>query len=224
MADIMERSMTRYIKWIIVLLSVLTFGAAMSGVHQMQTAEGVGLYWSTIFGTERLLFDILVDLLAGLALFLMVFLPCFILKYRSVSAFFRLLVGFLAFMPRLSMSYLIHLFDAGGRGADPELVLSVISTVLPFTCLLLAGVSCAEKPWKKWYGVMGAAALVLGTWALWETQGPGFLMVYALLLVCFDAWERLLEIYSGLRYLGWILFGGIGLRALYCILMLRSVY
>lgn len=220
----MSKDKSLYMNGIIVLPSVLTFGTVVVGMHQMQAAEGVGLYWSLMAKGQRGLFDILVDAAAALALFVLLLLPCVILKHKSVDAFFRLLTGFVAFMPRLSMSYLIHLFDDGGRGADAELVLSEIGLILPFACALLMGVGCLEKPWKKWYWGSGAIALVMGVWAMWEAQGPGFIMAYALLLVCFDAWERLLKGDSGMKSWGWILFGGLWLRALYRVIELWSVY
>ena len=122
------------------------------------------------------------------------------------------------------MSYLIHLFDDGGRGADAEMVLSELGLMVPFACALLMCVGCLEKPWRKWYWGSGAVALIMGVWALWEAQGPGFIMAYALLLVCFDAWERLIKGYSGMRSWGWILFGGLWLRAVYRVIELWSVY
>lgn len=220
----MRKDTSLYINGILVILSVLTFSAVVVGVHQMQSAEGVGLYWSIVTNGRRELFDVLVDAAAALAFFMLVLLPCVFLNHKSISAFFRLLAGFVAFMPRISMSYLIHLFDDGGRGADAEMVLSELGLMLPFACALLMCAGCLEKPWRKWYWGSGAVALIMGVWALWEAQGPGFIMTYALLLVCFDAWERLIKGYSGMRSWGWILFGGLWLRAVYRVIELWSVY
>lgn len=220
----MRKDKSLYINGIFVLLSMLTFGAVAMGVHQMQYAEGVGLYWSLMAKGQRELFDLLVDAAAALAFFMLVFLPCVILKHKSIGAFFRLLTGFVAFMPRLSMSYLIHLFDDGGGEANAELVLSELGLLLPFACALLMGVGCLEKPWKKWYWGSGAIALVMGVLAMWDAQGPGFIMAYVLLLVCFDTWERLFKGYSGMKSWGWILFGGLWLRTVYCMIGLWSVY
>lgn len=234
----MKKSSTRYTNWIEGLLAAIVFLGTAWGIHQMQKAEGIGLYMAFTIGGERQIFDLLVDFCAALAVFLMVFLPCVILRHRGVGPFFRLMTCFTAFMPTLSMSYLIHLFDEGGRRSDPELLLSVPGTLLPFACLLLFGVSCFEKPWKKWYGVLGLTALILGIGALWETESFGFLLVYVLLLVCFDAWERLLllmprmQTFSGGRgfivgadrIVEWVLFGGLWLRAVYCILRMWSIY
>ena len=220
----MRKDTSLYINGILVILSVLNFSAVVVGVHQMQSAEGVGLYWSIVTNGRRELFDVLVDAAAALAFFILVLLPCVFLNHKSISAFFRLLAGFVAFMPRISMSYLIHLFDDGGRGADAEMVLSELGLMLPFACALLMCAGCLEKPWRKWYWGSGAIALIMGVWALWEAQGPGFIMAYALLLVCFDAWERLIKGYSGMRSWGWILFGGLWLRAAYRVIELWSVY
>lgn len=224
MANRMRKDKSLYLNGILVLLSMLTFSAVAMGVHQMQFAEGVGLYWSLKVKGQRQLFDVLVDAAAVMAFFMLVFLPCVILKHKSIGPFFRLLTSFVAFMPRLSMSYLIHLFDNGGGEANAELVLSELGLLLPFACALLMGVGCLEKPWEKWYWGSGAIALVMGVLAMWDAQGPGFIMAYALLLVCFDAWERLLKGYSGMKSWGWILFGGLWLRALYRVIELWSIY
>lgn len=220
----MGRKAARYTNWIAVLLGLTAFLGALSGVHEMQMAEGIGFYWAIKTGAERQTFDILTDLSAAFVMILLVVLPCAILKYKNVSAVFRFLTGFLAFMPSLSMAYLIHLFDEGGREADPEFILSVLSLLLPFACLLLLGVGCFEKPWKRWYGVLGLTAFALGLGTLWETKVLGFLLVYVLLVVCFDAWERLFMLCPRLKTFGWILFGGLWLRAVYCVLLLRSLY
>lgn len=221
---IMGKKAARYTNWIAVLLGLTAFLGALSGVHQMQMAEGIGLYWALKAGVKQQVFDILTDLSAAFAMILLVILPCVILRHRSIRSAFRFLTGFLAFMPSLSMSYLIHLFDEGGRSIDPEFLLSVYSLLLPFACLLLLGVGCFEKPWKKWYGVLGLTALALGIGTFWEAGILGFLLAYVLLVVCFDAWERLLALCSRLEIFGWILFGGLWLRAVYCIILLRSLY
>ncbi len=206
------------------VLGLVIFLGAMSGVHEMQTAEGIGLYFSTIAGGDRGFFDVLTDLLAGLVLLLLVIVPCVLMGHGKLPAVFRFLTGFLAFMPSLSISYLIHLFDEGGRGGSPDFLLKTLGLEVPFAFFLLMGVGCFESAWKKWYGITGAAAAVLGLCSIWETELFGFLLVYAVLLICFDAWERLIRLCPRLEIYGWILFGGLWLRAVYRILLLKSLY
>ena len=211
--------------WIVFIIWAGTFGFVVSTLHEMQKAEGIGLYWALKAGMERGGFDIAVDVAAALSLLLLTGLPCLILGYRSISAFFRFLIGFVAFMPRISMAYLIHLFDSGLRTVSCDRLLFVLQTVIPFGCVLLAAVSAGEKPWKKWYTVCCAAAAVLGVVsAVWESEAFGAVVTYLLLLVCFDLWERLINQNPKFAGLRWILFGGMWIRAVYCMLYIRSIY
>lgn len=81
-------------------------------LHDICTAEGVGLYWAILWGNEkRLPFDIAVDVI-GILLFLAVLIiPCCLLKHRKTDSLFRIMVVYLAFMPVISPGYLVHLFD-----------------------------------------------------------------------------------------------------------------
>lgn len=211
--------------WLVLLLWAATFGFVVSTLHEMQTAEGIGLYWALKAGVERGGFDIAVDMAVALVLLLLTGLPCLILGHRSISAFFRFLIGFAAFMPRVSMAYLIHLFDAGLRTVSYNRLLFVLQTVIPFGCVLFAVMAANEKPWKRWYTVCSVAAAILGVVsAVWESEAIGAVMTYLLLLVCFDVWERLIDKNSKFVGLSWILFGGLWLRAVYSMLYIRSIY
>lgn len=211
--------------WVVFIIWAGTFGFLVSTLHEMQKAEGIGLYWALKAGMERGGFDIAVDVAAALALLFMTGLPCLLLGHRSISAFFRFLIGFVAFMPRVSMAYLIHIFDSGVRNVSYDQLLFVLRTVIPFGCVLLASVSVGEKPWKKWYTVCCIAAAVLGVVsAVWESGAFGAVVTYLLLLVCFDVWERLINRNPKFKGLSWILFGGMWVRAVYCMLYIRSIY
>lgn len=211
--------------WAVFIIWAATFGFVMSTLHEMQKAEGIGLYWALKAGMERGGFDIAVDVAVALALLLLTGLPCLILGYRSVSAFFRFLIGFVVFMPRISMAYLIHLFDSGLLTVSYDRLLFILQTVIPFGCVLLAAVAAGEKPWKKWYTVCCVAAAVLGVVsAVWESEAFGAVVTYLLLLVCFDVWERLINQNPKFAGLSWILFGGMWIRVVYCMLYIRSIY
>lgn len=211
--------------WAVFIIWAATFGFVVSTLHEMQKAEGIGLYWALKAGMERGGFDIAVDVAVALMLILLTGLPCLILGHRNISAFFRFLIGFVAFMPRISMAYLIHLFDSGLRTVSYDRLLFVLQTVIPFGCVLLAAVSAGEKPWKKWYTVCCVAAAVLGVVsAVWESEAFSAVVTYLLLLVCFDVWERLLKLNPKFKGLSWLLFGGMWIRTVYCMLYIRSIY
>ncbi len=207
-----------------ICLSALLFVGAVCGIHQMQAAEGIGLYWMEKTGGTLWQMNALVDCAAAGALFLLAFLPARLFKHSSWGAVSRFLTGFLALMPSLSMSHLLHLFDEGTDGFDPELLLFALGTVLPLVAFLFLGVECFERAFRGWYGAAGILALLSGVLMYWESQVFGFLLVYLFLLVGADLWERLLKPGRKTGLLGGILFGGLWVRAVYCILMLWSVY
>lgn len=216
---------SRYCSLVMIMLWAVTFGFLIYTLHQMQTAEGIGLYYALKAGMERGGFDVAVDVVMALVLLLLVGLPCLILHHRSGGAFFRFLVGFLAFTPRLSMAYLVHLFASGIRVTAYDNMIAALRTVIPFGCVLLAVVSVYEKPWKKWYTTLCLAAVVLGAGgSFWETELLGAVVIYLLWLVCFDAWERLLVLCPKLKGWNGILMGGLWLRAIYCLLFIQSIY
>lgn len=202
-----------------------TFGFVITTLYEMQKAEGVGLYFALKAGMERGGFDMAVGVTVALALLLLTGLPCLILRHRSLSAVFRFFVCFTAFMPRLSIAYLIHVFASGVRTVSYDRLLFAFQTVIPFGCVLLAAVAAGEKPWKKWYTVCCAAAAAVGAAsAVWESEALGAVLTYLLLLVCFDVWERLIKLYPKFAGFSRILFGCLWIRAVYCMLYIRSIY
>lgn len=221
----MEKKVSGIGIWAILILWAATYGFVVITLHEMQKAEGIGLYWALKAGMERGCFDIAVDMAVALVLILLTGLPCLILGHRSLSACFRFLIGFVAFMPRLSMAYLIHLFDAGIQTVSYNRLLFVLQTVVPFGCVLFAVMAVYEKPWKRWYTVCCVAAAILGVASsVWESEAISAVMIYLLLLISFDVWERLLKLRPKFIGLSWILFGGMWVRAVYCMLYVRSIY
>lgn len=215
----MRKTLEKYQNWIAGAAAFALFVMAVFTIHDMQFAEGVGLYFALKAEKDRLLFDVSVDGLAAAALLFLVTLPCLLLKRREMTARLRFLIAFLAFMPALSMAYLIHPMQE-----ETEITLSspvyVLQMILPFLCLLAAGVAISqgEKVWKRWYSLCCAGAALLFAAALLVPnlqQLLYFFIVYLLLLICFDLWERLWLKYPALNTWGWILFGGLFLRAFY---------
>lgn len=193
------------------------FALAVAAVHDMQTAEGVGLYFALKLGRGRELFDVAVDTLSALGLLALVYLPCLFLKHRSLSSLLRFLLIFLSFMPTLSLAYLLRPLQAAGE-TFPRQPIAILGMVLPFLCLLAMAVAWKEKAWKNWYSACCVAAVLLFSVTLFVPslqQLFYFILVYLLLLVCFDICERLYLQHPTLNAWGMILFGGLAFRAYY---------
>jgi len=222
--------------WLAGIAAAAFFAMAVYVVHEMQSAEGVGLYFAIRFGGERLMYDAAVDAVAASGLFLLLFLPCVCLHYGSAFSLLRFQAAFFAFMPTLRTAYLLNPLQ-GEKVFLVHTPLFVLRTVLPFLCLLAAGVRISvcgaegeptqKKAWKRWYSVCCAGAAVLFGITLFVTSLQpllNFLLVYFILLVCFDLWERLLIKYPALNLWGWILFGGLMLRGFYVLSELLRRY
>lgn len=111
----MGAKLQKYDKWIAALLSAGVLAITLIALHDMQYSQGIGLYLSMQAESQnRIMFDVLTDIVVCISLIMLIWLPCMFLKHRNAKAFFRLLVAFLAFMPKLSMAYLVHLVDTPG--------------------------------------------------------------------------------------------------------------
>lgn len=224
----MGERLLKYGNWIAGILAAVAFACAVAAVNDMQTAEGVGLYFSLKLGGDRLPYDLAVDAAGALGLFLLTALPCLFLRHRSASCYFRILIAFLAFMPTLSMAYLLRPL-AAEETFSLRYFLPALQMAAPFMCLLATALSLdgAGAVWKRWYGVccLAAALLPLAAFCLPSLQQLlYFVLTYLLLLICFDLWERLFLQYPALNRWGGLLFGGLGLRALYVLLTVMSKY
>lgn len=219
--------------WAAGILSSAALVFAVAAVHDMQTAEGVGLYFALKLGKERFAFDLAADFAALAGLLLLTLLPCVFLRHRSLPGYFRMLTAFLAFMPALSMGYLIHPFE-GEKDFSLELLLPSLCTVVPFLCLLAAALTLGDEAaegegtvWKRWHGLccLGAVLLAAGSFCIPSLQPLfAFGLTYFLLIVCFDLWERLYLRYPALNLWGWILFGGLAFRAVYVLAEVMRIY
>ncbi len=186
-------------KWIACILALFFFCMSVLAVHDMQTAEGVGLYFALKWNRGRLPFDLAVDGLAGLGLFLLVLLPCIALRHKGADSVLRMLILFVAFMPRLSLAYLIRPWDTQAV-VSFDVPIFLLQTFVPFLFLaalaLAAGDPEREKGdivWRRWYSLCVAAAISAFVAALFFPEINQFLyyvLGYLLLLVCFDLWER----------------------------------
>lgn len=220
-------------------MAVCTFFMSCLALHDMQTAEGVGLYIAlSLQSKNRLLFDLLVDGLGAAVLLLCAAAPCMGKKGKWRKMFF-LLVAYVALMPTVSLASLVHLFSdqenyriCSGmvellKGL--EHIAPVVGFWLPTLCLLLAAGRLQEKS-RKMSIRQRIFLIVQPVLAIFTVLFPGFashlsfVMQYLFLLSAFEAWERLHE--NAEKYSPWeiVLFGGLWLRGGYVLFELMSRY
>lgn len=109
----------RYGGWAALAVTAGLLCLAGITLHDMQTAEGTGLYLAICAGQKnRIPFDLLVDLLGLSVLAGAVFLPCLIGRRLHADSFLRLLCAYIAFLPVVSTASLVHLLD----GTTPVLL------------------------------------------------------------------------------------------------------
>lgn len=234
----------KYSGFCYILFSVIMLLLCLLAYHDMQTAEGVGLYFALKAGnSSRLPFDIAADVVRMGSILLFLILSCVCTGHKGCGVFFRLLSVWVALMPMVSMGALVPLTEGFGgqlwtlslkesRIVDSfwwgETEFGVLLLLwLPMLCMLAAGlVSSGQKLMLRWYKVCLAAVVLLlvmilmfpGLFAVWQ-----FLVCYALLLCCFDMWERLQE--GSVEWRKWsiLLFALMWLRGVWRMLELLSV-
>lgn len=220
----MERKLKRLESLVIGVCFFAGLAMAFYCIHDMQMAEGVGLFFALKAGKDRLLFDLAVDVAGGLGLSLLIAVPCLVLGYWDFPALLRFLLVYLSLMPTLSMAYLLDPLG-GEEGLRLQPLFVLLQTVIPFLCLWVA--ILGREAWKKWYGVCaGCAALLCLAGFFVQPLQPlfQFIMTYLLLLMGFDLWERVWKKYPALNTWGWILFGGLGFRAFYVLSQVMAEY
>lgn len=249
--------------WIAVILSLATLIAVLMTVHDIQTAQGIGLYFSQLtvhdmqtaqgiglylpqfgYGGSRIVFDIMVDILAVTLLVLLLIVPCFLLCWFKPESFFRLLAASLALLPDVDLGRLVHIFDRPGPFALRQSVIEgdlltaffsgmkemepVLRLGIPILCLLLIGNHAAGRDFlKKWHKTILWCEIPLCLVVfLFPVIAPflSFFMQYFLLIVCFDNWEQLYQDHSIMRRWGMVLFGGFWLKGVYLMIQAMSVW
>lgn len=123
----------RYAEWIQALSALLLIAMAGLTLHDMQTAEGAGLYLAIKAGAEdRRMYDFAVDAAGMLCLLLLLLLPCLLQKRLRPAPFLRFASASLAFLPVVSMALLVHLAD----GTEEMALRQAISMGQPGAALL----------------------------------------------------------------------------------------
>ncbi len=232
-------------KWASAAIAAGLFGFAGITLHDMQTAEGTGLYLAICAGREdRLPFDLMVDFAGMLCLAGVILVPCLAAKRFHADSFLRLLSAYLAFLPVVSTASLAHLLD----GTTPVTLrdsllegrigtalfqglagpVSVLGVGLPVLLLAqAAGSGFQTGSGTKGIKISGLVCLLLLAAGLLFpalAEPCDYLIRYVLLLWGFVLWERLLDQYPGLCTWSWLLFGLFSLRGIDRMMEVMSVY
>lgn len=215
---------------------------ALYTLHDLQTAEGAGLYLSMIFGqSQRTLFDILVDIMGMLLLFAMLLLPCLLLRHMGTASFFRFMSVYLAFMPIVHPGNVVHLGSAflnmslrqnilDGKllqvlFVDCAPAFDTLKFTLPLLLLLHAMRKMLKlKPFEKSKLFAISIFILFVLYLLFgETaETTLYLLNYLLVVWCFAEWEVLCKYSTPFADWSIILFMGCMLRGIYRMLELIS--
>lgn len=221
---------------------------AWCALHDMQRSEGIGLYYASVLGQAGASWTGAAVEAGGMLLLLVLLLcPCILFHRRTWGSFLRILTAYLAFMPTISLAYLVHLASGAQQVRCSEALLNgslgqallegvsgaavMLSAGIPL--LLLTAFAIEEgdgerkrKVFRKWI----PAAAVWGVLLILAVVFPAlkeictFFVRYLLLLYGFPLWEHLLEVRPQYKSWGWIIFGSFGLRGIYIIAEVMSVY
>lgn len=151
----MKEKLLKKNNWILACISLGLFAFLFVAIHDVQSAQGVGLFLSMKAGAaDRLPFDLAVDVAAVFGAAVLVLIPCLLLKWRSLASVLRLFIAFLGFMPVLDLAQLVHLImgntkpelSAALRSGDlwtafiegAEFSVSLLQMIIPMLVLLLA--------------------------------------------------------------------------------------
>lgn len=222
---------------ILFLIPILgLFLLAYLTLHDLATAQGIGLYLALLQGQEeRGRFDLLVDVVGMLLLLTVLVLPCILLKHKRTDSLLRLMTVYFAMLPSIGMGTLVHLFDghplwrvAFDKMISLNILVSFLQLIIPL--LVVLGYYYKHKGFiiQKWHLCILYSLIIWGTGVLFLPELSEVLLqlcYYMLLLVAFDWWEHLYtktELYE--KVILWLLFGVFGCRGCLRMLELMSAY
>lgn len=248
----MRENVEHYGKWIQLLFAAALMVCAGLTLHDMQMAEGTGLYLALKAGAQdRRAYDLLVDCVGMCCLLALLLLPCILQKRLGFAPFLRFGSACLAFLPVMSTGALVHLADGTGEIAFRQAILEgrlamalreglaglapILAAGVPLLLLALGvaktgigqdqgkGVPALPRAFRA-TGAFGLGLLAVGLLFPALTDICAYLIVYLLLVYAFSLWEKLHDEIPGLNAWGWILFGGFWLRAIERMLEVMSIY
>lgn len=222
-----------------IFLIIGLFLFCLYAIHDMQTAEGIGLYFSLKWKIDnRIYLDILVDVLSMAALAALIYIPCHMRKVRKPEAFLRLLSVYLAVVPQLSLTRILQLFrqhetvflwDKAFGTALWEWICDIapiLQTYFPLLLILFALAKVnqclyLEKRHKVFAAVLAVLLLLVLCFPS-EKELLLYICGYLGVLLAFDCWENLLQANSRLERWFCIPTGLLLLRGIYRIIVLTS--
>ena len=230
----------KYLKPINIVLITALFLCCLYALHDMQTAQGIGLFFSMQLGmSNRLPMDVAVDVLGMVAFALLIYLPCVKLQHKSVAAFLRLLIVYVAVVPQLSLASVlalvqryepVYIWDIGLLNGLWQWFYSAASFLqvwIPAFVVLAALAKANEctviAGWQKRILRIQAVLLLVLLCMPSAENVILYLCGYLGVLVAFDCWERLME--ENAKVAAWLSvpFALLLLRGIYRILILVSM-
>lgn len=227
-----------------ILLVLLLFGFAMIAYHDLQIAQGAGLYLAAELGhPSRAPFDLLMDVLGGLSIIICIIIPPLLLKKRTAEAILHFTIYFLALSSIIQPGNLVHitsqftnwelrqeLFSGNFAGelivhlTEPLAVLLLeVPLIIVFFTVNKNVTSRSLSVWKKillWISLLLPVMFVLF---------PGFheytlfVLHYFLLIILFDESECFFEHMNkdkSEKVIKLLFFGILALRIIYRVLFL----
>ncbi|MBQ7774931.1 MAG: hypothetical protein IJ379_03335 [Lachnospiraceae bacterium] len=214
---------------------------ALYTLHDLQTAEGAGLYLSMVFGhPNRTLFDILVDIVGMLFFLTALLLPCLFMKRLCLESFFRFLAVYTAFMPIMHPGKVVHLADSflnitfrqslldKSWGQAFFIECAPIFDLLKYLAPLLLILWSINKAHRNAAQTISRIYLpctiaLFIAYILFDSISDTILYLfgYLLLIQCFREWEQICKRLSRFENFSLILFFGCLLRGIYR--MLESI-
>lgn len=217
-----------------------TFFCAFYTFHDFQTAQGAGLYLSSLFhGAKRLPFDMATDFTGMVLLFLAISIPCLFLKKKEGASFLRMLSLYLAFIPSTSPGSLVHISEIFTNitlresikqhnfsetvFVDCAPLFQLLLTVLPFLLLLHyvnkdANLSsCFHAPY---FPICILLLVLLNIFFTNFSQISIYFINYLFLILIFEKWEALNKLSNRFAMWSHILTFGCLLRGIYRMLVI----
>lgn len=230
------------------LLMAVLFLLCLYALHDMQTAEGIGLFLALQIGLKDCIWmNLLVDILGTICLALLIYMPCHFTCRRGES-YVRLFVGYLAVVPHLSLAEMIHVCQGEKRFLwetnvsesltqwflPVEEFLQIWVPLLVLTYLLKVYVAedikkdegnvSRERKCEMQWKILGLQAVLL-VFALLIPSALNplmWLVGYMGLILAFDYWETVLANNRILEKWSRIPFALLLLRGIYRIMILVS--
>lgn len=223
----------KYGIWLLLIMQLVLVGVT---IHDVATAQGVGLYVAIQAGSrDRMSFDLLIDVCGILALLLILLIPFKLLRHHSVDSLFRFQTMYLAFIPTLDMAVLVHLLDGQNLfvlnfewNKSLTLLSMFVREVIPVMILLYYFYQKGGKRLKKWHKVLLVAEGLIGIGMHLLPELSDVLLhttVYLLIILAYDWWEELPEERMlSEKVMIWLIIGVLYCRGCFKMLELMSLY